>query len=89
MLRIPEAIHIVGTRTWIQRRPFCQMAKVLTRSATVAFQHNIYVIYSTASTQHNWRRSAKKKALQCDESSAMHLGLKGYISFIFIIQFFH
>ena len=57
------------------------MAKVLTRSATVAIQHSVYVIYSTASTQHNTTGEAVRKT-----SPARR---RVYISFIFIIQFFN
>ena len=63
------------------------MAKVLTRSATVATQYICNLFYSLYTTP--LETECQKKAQQSDESSAMHLGLKGYISFIFIIQFFN
>ena len=62
MLRIPEAIHIVGTRTWTQRRVLSNgkgSHKVCYSCNSTQCICNLF--YRLYTTQHNWRSSAKKK----------------------------
>ena len=62
MLRIPEAIHIVGTRTWIQRRLLSNgkgSHKVCYSCNSTQCICNLF--YRLYTTQHNWRSSAKNK----------------------------